>query len=76
MHPGYANTVRIDPQLPCDVLNHLWVSVPFGSEDYSFSIMRKNSFEEQLFKIEDEMYEYDLNINSYKRTIKLLERVE
>lgn len=62
--------------MPCNVLNHLWVSVPFGSEDYSFSIMRKNSFEEQLFKIEDEMYEYDLNINSYKRTIKLLERVE
>lgn len=75
MHPGYANFIRDDPTIP-DVLNNLWVSVPFGSEDYSFSIMRKNGFEEQLFKIEDEMYEYDVNINCYKRTIKLLERLE
>ena len=70
MHPGYANIMKEDPKLP-NVLNHLWVSVPFGSEDYSFSIMRKNSFEEQLFKIEDEMFEYDVNINCYRRTIKV-----
>ncbi|CAD8183839.1 unnamed protein product [Paramecium octaurelia] len=74
MHPGYANIMKEDPKLP-NVLNHLWVSVPFGSEDYSFSIMRKNSFEEQLFKIEDEMFEYDVNINCYRRTIKLLEQL-
>ncbi|CAD8180407.1 unnamed protein product [Paramecium octaurelia] len=74
MHPGYANIMKEDPKLP-NVLNHLWVSVPFGSEDYSFSIMRKNSFEEQLFKIEDEMFEYDVNINCYRRTIKLLDQL-
>lgn len=45
MHPGYANIIKEGPEFP-NVLNHLWVSVPFGSEDYSFSIMRKNSFEE------------------------------
>ncbi|CAD8178526.1 unnamed protein product [Paramecium pentaurelia] len=75
MHPGYANIMKEDPKLP-NVLNHLWVSVPFGSEDYSFSIMRKNSFEEQLFKIEDEMFEYDVNINCYRRTIKLLDQLK
>lgn len=44
------------------ILNHNWVSVPFGSEDQSFLIMRKNTFEEQLFKSEDERFEFDVNI--------------
>ena len=70
MHPGYANIMKEDPKLS-NVLNHLWVSLHFGSEDYSFSIMRKNNFEEQLFKIEDEMFEYDVNIHCYRRAIKV-----
>ncbi|CAD8076233.1 unnamed protein product [Paramecium primaurelia] len=37
---------------------------------------KKNSFEEQLFKIEDEMFEYDVNINCYRRTIKLLDQLK
>lgn len=32
------------------VLNDKWVSVPLGSEHVSFSIMRKNCYEDELFK--------------------------
>lgn len=34
--------------------------------------MRKNIYEELLFKSEDEKYEFDLNIRIYQRTIKVL----
>jgi histone deacetylase complex regulatory component SIN3 len=33
-----------------------------GSEHVTFSIMRKNIYEEQLFKSEDEKYEFDHHI--------------
>jgi paired amphipathic helix protein Sin3a len=33
--------------------------VPCGSEHVSFDIMRKNQYEEALFKSEDEKYEFD-----------------
>lgn len=36
------------------VLNDLWVSVTSGSEDYSFKHMRKNQYEESLFRCEDD----------------------
>lgn len=36
------------------VLNDKWVSVTFGSEDYSFNHTRKNQYEEILFKCEDD----------------------
>jgi paired amphipathic helix protein Sin3a len=38
------------------VLNDRWVSVTSGSEDYSFKHMRKNQYEESLFRCEDDMY--------------------
>ncbi len=39
------------------MLNDKWVSVPTGSEDFSFKNMRKNQYEEALFRCEDERYE-------------------
>ena len=36
------------------VLNDIWVSVTSGSEDYSFKHMRKNQYEESLFRCEDD----------------------
>jgi paired amphipathic helix protein Sin3a len=37
------------------VLNDNWVSIPIGSEEStSFKHMRKNQFEEALFRCEDE----------------------
>ena len=43
-----------------ELVNVKWVSVPIGSEHFAFHI--KNSFEEQLFKQEDERYEFDMYI--------------
>ncbi|KAL0644320.1 hypothetical protein Bca4012_042610 [Brassica carinata] len=46
--PSYRNT------LGEKVLNDHWVSVTSGSEDYSFKHMRKNQYEESLFRCEDD----------------------
>jgi hypothetical protein len=45
----------------CDnVLNDVCVSIPTGSEDFSFKSTRKNIYEENLFKCEDERFELDM----------------
>ena len=41
-------------QLCDDELNDEWVSVPSGSEDFSYTHYRKNQYEESLFKCEDD----------------------
>ena len=43
-------------ELGVSVLNDVWVSVTSGSEDYSFKHMRKNQYEESLFRCEDDRY--------------------
>ena len=42
------------------VLNDNWVSVTSGSEDFSFKAMRKNQYEESLFRCEDDRFEMDM----------------
>lgn len=37
-----------------ELLNERYVSIPSGSEHFSFKHMRKNVFEDSLFKAEDE----------------------
>lgn len=59
-YPHYCS--QSDP-LSISVLNTSVVSVPHGSEHQSFLIMRKNPYEEALFKNEDEKYENDLGVN-------------
>jgi len=44
-------------ELGAEVLNDHWVSVTSGSEDYSFKHMRKNQYEESLFRCEDDRFE-------------------
>lgn len=41
-------------ELGAEVLNDHWVSVTSGSEDYSFKHMRRNQYEESLFRCEDD----------------------
>lgn len=41
-------------ELAAQVLNDHWVSVTSGSEDYSFKHMRRNQYEESLFRCEDD----------------------
>jgi hypothetical protein len=55
------------------MLNDTWVSVPTGSEDFSFKNMRKNQYEEALFRCEDERYEVDMVIDNNASAIQCLE---
>ncbi|XP_038713582.1 paired amphipathic helix protein Sin3-like 4 isoform X4 [Tripterygium wilfordii] len=62
-----------------EVLNNHWVSVTSGSEDYSFKHMRKNQYEESLFRCEDDRFELDMLLESVnvttKRAEELLEKI-
>ncbi|XP_023641176.1 paired amphipathic helix protein Sin3-like 1 isoform X2 [Capsella rubella] len=51
-------------ELGAEVLNDHWVSVTSGSEDYSFKHMRRNQYEESLFKCEDDRFELDMLLES------------
>jgi len=57
------------------VLNDTWVSVPTGSEDYGFKNLRKNQYEEMLFKCEDDRFELDLVIELNASTLRVLEPI-
>lgn len=80
--PSYRALPRDYPKSKCterskeeqNVLNDQWVSIPIGSEEsYSFKHMRKNQYEEALFKCEDERFEIDMIIDSNMSTIRMLE---
>ncbi|CAH2047457.1 unnamed protein product [Thlaspi arvense] len=64
--PSYRNS------LGEKVLNDHWVSVTSGSEDYSFKHMRKNQYEESLFRCEDDRFELDMLLESVNAAIKQL----
>ncbi|RAL40892.1 hypothetical protein DM860_008590 [Cuscuta australis] len=55
------------------VLNDHWVSVTSGSEDYSFKHMRRNQYEESLFRCEDDRFELDMLLESVSSTVKRVE---
>ncbi|XP_039068905.1 paired amphipathic helix protein Sin3-like 4 isoform X2 [Hibiscus syriacus] len=57
------------------VLNDHWVSVTSGSEDYSFKHMRKNQYEESLFRCEDDRFELDMLLESVNAAIKRVEEL-
>jgi len=56
--PSYVKIPAGYPKLECrgrtpldlSVLNDVYVNVISGSEDYSFKLMRKNQYEEALFR--------------------------
>eukprot|EP00878_Enallax_costatus_P007439 GHUV01007791.1.p1 GENE.GHUV01007791.1~~GHUV01007791.1.p1 ORF type:complete len:1062 (+),score=409.26 GHUV01007791.1:105-3290(+) len=55
-----------------EVLNDSWVSIISGSEDYSFKLMRKNQYEEALFRCEDDRFELDMCIETNNSTLNKL----
>jgi len=57
------------------MFNKQWVSVPHGSE-VNFVVNSKNSYEEALFKCEDERYEFDISIYSFQMAVKWLNELE
>ncbi|KAI3670027.1 hypothetical protein L6452_41604 [Arctium lappa] len=62
-------------ELGTQVLNDLWVSVTSGSEDYSFKHMRRNQYEESLFRCEDDRFELDMLLESVSSTAKRVEEL-
>ena len=56
-------------------LNDNWVSVTSGSEDYSFKAMRKNQYEEALFRCEDDRFEMDMVLETTRATVEVLEPI-
>ncbi|XAR51803.1 hypothetical protein NMG60_11006541 [Bertholletia excelsa] len=62
-------------ELAVQVLNDHWVSVTSGSEDYSFKHMRRNQYEESLFRCEDDRFELDMLLESVSSTAKRVEEL-
>ncbi|XWS68918.1 hypothetical protein CRYUN_Cryun04dG0134600 [Craigia yunnanensis] len=62
-------------KLGSEILNDHWVSVTSGSEDYSFKHMRKNQYEESLFRCEDDRFELDMLLESVNVTTKRVEEL-
>ncbi|KAE8691549.1 Paired amphipathic helix protein Sin3-like 2 [Hibiscus syriacus] len=60
-------------ELVAQVLNDHWVSVTSASEDYSFKHMRRNQYEESLFRCEDDRFELDMLLESVSSTAKRVE---
>mgnify|MGYP001205463232 CR=1 FL=1 len=56
-------------------LNDNWVSVTSGSEDYSFKAMRKNQYEEALFRCEDDRFELDMVLETTEVTVDALQAI-
>lgn len=69
--PSVSNRTEIGNE----VLNDEWVSVTSGSEDYSFKHMRKNQYEESLFRCEDDRFELDMLLESANVTTKHIEEL-
>ncbi|KAH7852863.1 hypothetical protein Vadar_030208 [Vaccinium darrowii] len=63
------------PDFGAQVLNDNWVSVTSGSEDYSFKHMRRNQYEESLFRCEDDRFELDMLLESVRSTAKQAEEL-
>ena len=64
---------RLD--LDLGVLNDVWVSQPVGSEENSFTHVRKSFYEEEIFKCEDERFELDMIVDANSATIAILELI-
>ncbi|XP_019452911.1 PREDICTED: paired amphipathic helix protein Sin3-like 2 isoform X4 [Lupinus angustifolius] len=62
-------------ELGAQVLNDHWVSVTSGSEDYSFKHMRRNQYEESLFRCEDDRFELDMLLESVISAAKQAEEL-
>lgn len=59
-----------------EVLNDTWVSFPTWSEDSTFVTSRKTSYEEYIYRVEDERFELDVVIETNAATIRVLEGIQ
>jgi len=59
-----------------EVLNDTWVSFPSWSEDSQFVSSRKTQYEENIYRTEDERFEFDVVLETNRDTVKVLECVQ
>ena len=80
--PSYRLLPKRERQKPCSgrdelcqsVLNDEWASHPtWASEDSGFVAHKKNSFEDQMHRIEEDRHDYDHHIEAGIRTHQLME---
>jgi hypothetical protein len=57
-------------------MNDEWVSVTRGTEDYSFKLMRRNQFEEILFRVEDDRFNLELLLDRNASVLKKLRAIQ
>ncbi|KAI9487677.1 MAG: hypothetical protein EXX96DRAFT_473102, partial [Benjaminiella poitrasii] len=73
---GQAQNCSGRDALCWEVLNDEYVSHPtWASEDSGFIASKKNIYEEALHRVEEERYDYDMNIEANLNTISLLEPI-
>lgn len=79
---SYRQIPKSDTYMPCsgrdqmcwEVLNDEWVSHPtWDSEESGYIAHRKNQYEDNLYRIEEERHEYDYYMENNLRTIQTLE---
>jgi paired amphipathic helix protein Sin3a len=59
-----------------DVLNDTYISHPtWASEDTGYVAAKKNQYEEALHRVEEERYDYDLNIEANLNAMAILEPI-
>jgi len=59
-----------------EVINDQWISLPTGSEEgANFKSSKKNTYEESLFKCEDDRYELDILIEQNSAVLKVLQGI-
>ena len=69
-------TLLIKTFFALQVLNDTWVSFPSWSEDSQFVSSRKTQYEENIYRTEDERFEFDVVLETNRDTIKVLECVQ
>ena len=52
-------------------LNDTWAGVTRGTEDYSFKLMRRNQYEEILFRVEDDRFELEMLLERNASVLKV-----
>ncbi|XP_016649515.1 PREDICTED: paired amphipathic helix protein Sin3-like 4 isoform X2 [Prunus mume] len=62
-------------ELVSEVLNDPLASVTSGSEDYSSKHVRKNQYEESLFRCKDDRFDLDMLLDSMNVTTKCVEEL-
>ncbi|KAH9937360.1 uncharacterized protein B0H18DRAFT_970211 [Fomitopsis serialis] len=83
--PSYRRLPESEIHLACSargrlewsVLNDVWVSHPtWASEDSGFVAHKKNSFEDIIYRGEEERHEYSVHLEALSRTITVLEALD